>query len=79
MNKHHLQSLIENITVWKRGAQRAPHKPLLLLYALARSLRNSDRFIPYTEIDKKLKQLLMDFGPSRKKLSPGIPLLATPE
>ena len=38
MNKHHLQTLIQNITVWKRGAQRAPHKPLLLLYALARSL-----------------------------------------
>ena len=42
MNKHHLKSLIEDITVWKRGAQRAPHKPLLLLYALARSLRNKD-------------------------------------
>ncbi len=73
MNKDYLQSLIKNITVWKRGAQRAPHKPLLLLYALVRSLRNSDRFIPYTEIDKKLKQLLMDFGPSRKSYHPEYP------
>ena len=73
MNKHHLKSLIEGITVWKRGAQRAPHKPLLLLYALARSLRNKDRFIPYTEIDEKLKQLLIDFGPTRRSYHPEYP------
>ena len=73
MNKHHLKSLIEGITVWKRGAQRAPHKPLLLLYALARSFRNKDRFIPYTEIDEKLKQLLIDFGPARKSYHPEYP------
>jgi len=68
-----LKSLIEGITVWKRGAQRAPHKPLLLLYALARTLRNGDRFIPYTEIDEKLKQLLIDFGPTRKSYHPEYP------
>lgn len=73
MEKHHLQSLIQNITVWKRGAQRAPHKPLLLLYALARSLRNRDRFIPYMEIDEKLRQLLIDFGPTRKSYHPEYP------
>jgi putative restriction endonuclease len=73
MNKHHLQTLIQNITVWKQGAQRAPHKPLLLLYALARGQRNQERFIPYLEIDEKLKQLLMDFGPSRKNYNPEYP------
>lgn len=73
MNKHHLKPLIENITVWKRGAQRAPHKPLLLLYALARSQRNKERYIPYTEIDERLKQLLIDFGPTRKSYHPEYP------
>ena len=73
MNKHHLKFLIEGITVWKRGAQRVPHKPLLLLYALARSLRNKDRFVPYTEIDEKLKQFLIDFGPTRKSYHPEYP------
>ena len=73
MNEEQLKSLIEGITVWKRGAQRAPHKPLLLLYALARTLRNGDRFIPYTEIDEKLKQLLIDFGPTRKSYHPEYP------
>jgi len=73
MNKNQLCSLIQNITVWKRGVKRAPHKPLLLLYALARSQQHRDRFIPYGEIDKKLTQLLMDFGPSRKSYSPEYP------
>ena len=73
MNEDQLKSLIEGITVWKRGAQRAPHKPLLLLYALARRLRNKDRFIPYTEIDEKLKHLLIDFGPTRKSYHPEYP------
>jgi putative restriction endonuclease len=73
MNKQQLKSLIEGINVWKRGAQRAPHKPLLLLYALARGLRSRDRFIPYIEVDEKLKQLLVDFGPTRKSYHPEYP------
>jgi len=73
MNKRELKARIEGINVWKRGAQRAPHKPLLLLYALARSRRNRDRFIPYSEVDEKLRQLLIDFGPTRKSYHPEYP------
>jgi len=54
MNKRELKSQIEGINIWKKGAQRAPHKPLLLLYALARSRQNRDRFLPSTEVDAKL-------------------------
>lgn len=73
MNKNELKRLIEGINVWKRGGQRAPHKPLLLLYALSRALRNRERFIPYTEVDEKLRQLLIDFGPTRKSYHPEYP------
>ena len=73
MDKRELKSQIEGVNVWKKGAQRAPHKPLLLLYALARSRRNRDRFIPYTEVDEKLRQLLIDFGPTRKSYHPEYP------
>ena len=73
MNKRELKSQIEGINVWKKGAQRAPHKPLLLLYALARNRRNRDRFIPYTEVDEKLRQLLIDFGPTRRSYHPEYP------
>lgn len=30
-----LQQAIANIKIWHKGEQRAPHKPLLLLYVLA--------------------------------------------
>ena len=73
MNKRELKAQIEGINVWKRGAQRAPHKPLLLLYAIARSLRDKDRLIPYSEVDEKVRQLLIDFGPTRKSYHPEYP------
>ena len=34
-----LQHAIENITIWRKGEQRAPHKPLLLLYVLSQYQR----------------------------------------
>ena len=54
------------ITQWKRGGQRAPHKPLLILYTLARCYRGAEQFISYIDVDKELKRLLVGFGPSRK-------------
>lgn len=73
MHRKDLKTQFENITIWKKGTQRAPHKPLLLLYALARCVNNGTRLIPYQEIDQKLKQLLRDFGPSRKSYHPEYP------
>jgi len=58
--------LFDQINVWKRGAQRAPHKPLLLLYALSKCTRDGERKILYAEVDEKLKPLLEEFGPTRK-------------
>jgi len=54
------------ITVWKRGGERAPHKPLLLLLALARLQNREPRLIPFAELEKRLARLLADFGPPRK-------------
>jgi len=51
------------ITVWKARGKRAPHKPLLLLYALARIQRKEDRLVFFEEIEKPLKELLRAFGP----------------
>ena len=66
MTPEELKQQIRQITVWKRGEQRAPHKPLLLLYALGRCLDHDSRLIPYAEVDRELKPLLMEFGPERK-------------
>lgn len=66
MEKHRLIKKFQQITIWKKGYQRAPHKPLLLLYALSQCWQKKPRLISYKEIDNKLKQLLVDFGPDRK-------------
>ncbi|WP_422410180.1 MULTISPECIES: phosphorothioated DNA-binding restriction endonuclease [unclassified Endozoicomonas] len=62
-----------NLNVWKRGSQRAVHKPLLLLYALSQYQKGHDRFFSYSEIDEPLKDLLIEFGPYRKSHHPEYP------
>lgn len=42
----------------------APHKPLLILLALARVQRGDQRMAAFTELEPRLKALLMAFGPS---------------
>lgn len=68
-----IKEKFDKITVWKRGGERAPHKPLLVLYALGRLLRDEKRLIPYEEIDNELGNLLKDFGPSRSSYRPEYP------
>lgn len=65
MDEKELKQLFAKINVWKRGDERAPHKPLLLLLALAKC-RNNQRYVSFAEVDKELTELLMDFGPSRQ-------------
>lgn len=73
MLKDELKQRIRAITIWKRGTQRAPHKPLLLLYALAKCVRGEPRQIPYSDVDRDLRALLLEFGPERKSCHPEYP------
>ncbi len=66
MDKVKIKEKFQNLTLWRRGGERAPHKPLLILYALGRLLRDEKRFIVFEDIDLEVSQLLMDFGPERK-------------
>ena len=61
------------LKIWGRKGERAPHKPLLILFALGEFFRNPHRLIPYSEIDKKLRELLEEFGPNRKSCHPEYP------
>lgn len=54
----------ENIRRAQRAGVYAPHKPLLILLALARVQRGEPRQVEFTAIDALLKQLLAEFGPS---------------
>jgi len=68
-----LMEALQSVSVWRRGSQRAPHKPLLLLMALARIQRGEDRLVAYSDIHPKLAQLLSEFGPPRKSVHPEYP------
>jgi len=54
-----------NLNIWKRGAQRAPHKPLLLLYALGK-WANGQREFMWLEVKEKVGALIDQFGGSAK-------------
>jgi len=73
ININQVKAQFNNITMWKRGGNRAPHKPLLILYALSLCIRNKDRLIAYPKIETKLKNLLIEFGPYRKSYHPEYP------
>ena len=72
MDEEVVKHLFTRINVWKRGDERAPHKPLLLLLALAKC-RNNQRYVSFAEVDKELTDLLVDFGPSRRSYHPEYP------
>jgi putative restriction endonuclease len=73
MNPDEIRDRFNNLTVWRRGGERAPHKPLLALYAIARLLRGEPRMVEYAEVDRDLGKLLMEFGPRRQSYHPEYP------
>ncbi|QTA89692.1 hypothetical protein [Desulfonema magnum] len=73
MDKNIVKEKFSKITLWKRSGERAPHKPLLILYALGRLLWDKERLIPYEDIDNEVVKLLRDFGPDRASYRPEYP------
>ena len=51
---------------WTSNGKRAPHKPLLALWAIGRALRGESRMMRYSLVDRNLAPLLDRFGPPRK-------------
>lgn len=73
MNKKEILQLFLNLKIWQQGDVRAPHKPLLILYALSRLQQENKRLFLYKEIEQELSFLLEEFGPSRKTYKPEEP------
>ena len=63
MDREAIIQKFEQLKVWRNAGERAPHKPLLVLYAIGELLRDGNRLLPYSEIDDKLGNLLREFGP----------------
>lgn len=71
--RQHFLDLIDGINVWKKAGTRAPHKPLLLLIALARQDDcHSDTFA-FRDIETCLSGLIREYGPYRRTINPGYP------
>ncbi len=68
-----LVEALARVRTWKRGGQRAPHKPLLLLLALGRLQRGENRTLEYRDLEPDLRKLLDDYGPSRRSHHPEYP------
>jgi putative restriction endonuclease len=68
-----LLSRFGNLRSWERGTEAAPHKPLLVLYALGRWYNSRVARIPFSDVDSDLEALLIQFGPSRDSNHPEYP------
>ena len=73
MEAQELANRVGNLNVWKRGSERAPHKSLLLLYALGRLQKGEDAVIPFSDVNRDLTSLLEEFGPTRRSYHPEYP------
>ena len=62
----------DDLSIWKQGDQRAPHKPLLVLYALGR-WQAGQREVGFRQTETDLTALLREFGPSRRSDHPEQP------
>lgn len=73
MNRVGVLHLFDKLNLWSRGDQRAPHKPLLVLYALGRWSRDESADIPFKQVDADLTGLLKECGPPRQSYHPEYP------
>ena len=62
-----------NLAIWKRHDERAPHKPLLVLWAIGRCLQGESRLVKYDIVHDALVYLLETFGPPRSNHKPQEP------
>src|SRR6202140_1084502 len=67
----------DDLSIWKKGDQRAPHKPLLILYALGRWQRGLPE-VTFLETELELTALLREFGPPRRSDHPEQPFWRLP-
>jgi hypothetical protein len=47
----------DRINVWSRGSERAPHKPLLVLYALGQLSRGGPNLVAFRDLAPKLNRV----------------------
>jgi putative restriction endonuclease len=64
---------VASIRQWSRNGERAPHKPLLILAALAQLQRTGTSTLRFADAEANLVQLLSEFGTPSTKPTPEYP------
>ena len=72
MTRSDILDRFQTFIIWKRREERAPHKPLLILYAIGKLLIGEER-LRYKKIEDDLRDLLKEFGPHRSSYRPQDP------
>ena len=54
------------LRVWTSGDNRAPYKPLMVLWFIARCLAGKHRLVSFEEVEVNYVNLIRQFGPHRK-------------
>lgn len=65
MTEEQLIAAFSNLSVWERKGERAPHKPVMLLFALA-ELKRGKTSVLYSEAEKPVEGVLEAILPLRK-------------
>jgi hypothetical protein len=73
MNPDDLSERVKAIQVFKKGALRAPHKPLYLPLLLSYLQKGKPRLVSFNEIAKDLSESLKRYAPYAKSLHPEYP------
>lgn len=74
MTPNEIRKAILSVRRWNRGDERAPNKPIMMAYALAKYIQGHGQMFSYEhEVDKDINLLLKRFGPSRKAIHPEYP------
>ena len=72
MTREDILRRFQAFIVWERHGERAPHKPLLILYAIGKLLLGEEQ-LRYAAIKDDLRDLLKEFGPWRRNYRPQDP------
>jgi putative restriction endonuclease len=65
--------LVSNLKMWRKGEDTAPHKPILILYALTQCRQGSSRMIAYVAVQEALVPLLRAVQRGRAVVEPRYP------
>jgi putative restriction endonuclease len=64
LNADQTLALFDGLRRAQTQGRYAPHKPLLVLLALARIQKGEARLIPFAQVDQPMQNLLAEFGPT---------------